>query len=158
MRENFADGLGRGADLPDLPVPVDLFGRENVFDEEHLVRLHTPGEVDRIDAAQVGVNIVQELGSETDLGTHEFENLRNVLNIHAPHRSQILIAALGPVPLSGRKEAASAVSAFAELDADMPESNVNRFLHAGHRGFLSRPPLRGHSRLPRHEFYPPRSS
>jgi hypothetical protein len=37
--------------LADLFVPGELFGAENVLDEEHLVGLHAAGELDGVDAA-----------------------------------------------------------------------------------------------------------
>ena len=60
MGEDLADGLRRGADLADVLVPGDLLRRQNVLDEEHLVRLNPAAELGGVHPSQVRVNIVAD--------------------------------------------------------------------------------------------------
>ncbi len=51
MGKNFAHRLRGGADLTDIAVVSNLLRRKNVFDEEHLVRLQAPRQLDRVHPA-----------------------------------------------------------------------------------------------------------
>ena len=79
--EQFAHCLGCRADLLDVAVVGDVFGRQDVFHEEQAVWFERLGQRDGLVRAQVLVDVVGELRAIAEVLSQGTEHLRHVLEV-----------------------------------------------------------------------------
>ncbi|NBX47119.1 MAG: hypothetical protein EBT22_08005 [Chloroflexi bacterium] len=142
--EEFAHCLGCRADLLDVAVVGDVFGRQDVFHEEQAVWFERLGQRDGLVRAQVFVDVVGELRAIAEVLSQGTEHLRHVLEVGLIVESPALRRVKGgtegrcsrPAAFAGGcrfKEASSAVRT--KLASDVDPSVVDVVLDVGDQFF-----------------------
>ena len=81
IHEKLAHGPGRRALFPDEAVPLYLFGRKDVLEEEEPVGFEALGQGHRRLRAQMFVHVVGQLGAESEFRTQVLEHVRNGFDV-----------------------------------------------------------------------------
>src|SRR5260221_81271 len=90
-----------------------------------MIGLHLLGKQYGIRAAQVRMDVMQQLGFESHFGAHILKDWRNGLDIQVLVKWLSLVAALGAATFVGRNETAAPVTASV-LQANMTEAVLHR--------------------------------
>ena len=126
MGEQLANCLWCRADLANLSVPGDLLGREHIFDEKHLKRLHPAAEFGSIHSIKVRMDVVEQLRFGANLCANLLEHFRHLLYIQFLVECVPFPATFGAASLVRGDEPAATVAA--ELNTNMAEPAGKRLL------------------------------